>query len=71
MYIYIHIYFKKLPCSSDGKESACSVGDLGRSLGWEDPLEKGMQSTPVFLPREFHGQRSGLQSMEVQRDGHI
>ena len=61
----------------------------GRSLGWEDPLEKGIivdhltmsltglpncgmnkglskaprwrrgwLSTPVFLPREFHGQRS-------------
>ena len=28
------------------------------SLGWEDPLEKGMQPTPVFLPGEFHGQRS-------------
>ena len=22
------------------------------SLGWEDPLEKGMQPTPVFLPGE-------------------
>ena len=22
------------------------------SLGWEDPLEEGMASTPVFLPRE-------------------
>ena len=29
-----------------------------RSLGWEDPLEQGMQPTPVFLPGEFHGQRS-------------
>ena len=40
-----------------------------RFLGWEDPLEKGMathssilffffSSTPVFLPGEFHGQRS-------------
>ena len=28
-----------------------------RSLGQEDPLETGMQSTPVFLPGEFHGQR--------------
>ena len=28
-----------------------------RSLGWEDPLEKG-KATPVFLPGEFHGQRS-------------
>ena len=27
-------------------------------LGWEDPLEKGMATTPVFLPGEFHGQRS-------------
>ena len=28
-----------------------------RSLGQEDPLEKGMATTPVFLPGEFHGQR--------------
>ena len=27
-----------------------------RSLGQEDPLEKGMAS--VYLPGEFHGQRS-------------
>ena len=27
------------------------------SLAWEEPLEKGIL-TPVFLPREFHGQRS-------------
>ena len=27
-------------------------------LGWEDPLEKGMATTPVFFPGEFHGQRS-------------
>ena len=27
---------------SDGKESACSAGDLVQSLGWGDPLEKGM-----------------------------
>ena len=29
-----------------------------RSLGWEDPLEKERQPTPVFLPGEFHEQRS-------------
>ena len=28
------------------------------SLGQEDPLEKGMATTPVFLPGEFHGQKS-------------
>ena len=27
-----------------------------QSLGQEDPLEKGIQPTPVFLPGEFHGQ---------------
>ena len=29
-----------------------------RSLGWEDPLEKGTKGrepTPVFWPGEFHG----------------
>ena len=26
-----------------------------RSLGWEDPLEKGRLPTPVFWPGEFHG----------------
>ena len=29
-----------------------------QSLGWEDPLEKEMATTPVFLPGESHGQRS-------------
>ena len=29
-----------------------------RSLGWEDPLEKGWQPTLVFLHGEFHGQGS-------------
>ena len=27
-------------------------------LGGEDPLEKAWQPTPVFLPGEFHGQKS-------------
>ena len=29
-----------------------------RSLGQEDPLEKGTEPTPVFLPGKSHGQRS-------------
>ena len=33
---------KSFSGSSDGKESACNVGDLGLILGWEDPLEKGI-----------------------------
>ena len=29
-----------------------------QSLGREDPLEEGMQATPVLLPGESHRQRS-------------
>ena len=29
-----------------------------QSLGQEDPLEKGMAITPVFLLGEFHGEKS-------------
>ena len=36
--------------------SVCS--DLGSNMGREDPMEKGMAPTPVFLPGQFHGQRS-------------
>ena len=41
-------------------------------LGQEDPLEEEMSTTPVFLPGEYHGQRSlsGLQSMGFQRVGY-
>ena len=29
-----------------------------RSLGWEETLEKGKATTPVFWPGEFHGLNS-------------
>ena len=29
-----------------------------QSLGWEDPLEKVMATSPVFLPGKFHGTKS-------------
>ena len=29
-----------------------------QSLGWEDPLRRKWQSTPVLLPGKSHGQRS-------------
>ena len=34
--------------------------DMGSIAGWgqEDPLEKEIDPTPVFLPGETHGQRS-------------
>ena len=41
-----------LPRWLNGKESACNAGDAGdvvRSLGWEDPLEKEMLTHPSIL----------------------
>ena len=50
------------PGSSDGKESACDAGDLGSILGLGRSPGEGngdpLQPIPIFLPREFHGQRS-------------
>ena len=45
------------PGGSDGKESACKVGDLGSIPGF-GKSPGGGQPTPVFLPGEFCGQRS-------------
>ena len=43
---------------SDGKESACNVGDLGLIPGLGRSPGEGNGKPPVFLPGEFHGQRS-------------
>ena len=46
---------------------------LVQSLGWEDPLEKDMATTLVFLPGKFRGQRhlvGVLQSVGSQRVTH-
>ena len=37
------------PCISAGQESACKAGDLGSTLGWEDPLEKGKATHSSIL----------------------
>ena len=34
---------------SDSKESACNMGDWAQSVGWEDPLEKGMATHSSIL----------------------
>ena len=47
-------------------------GTQVQSLGWEDPLQKGMATHSIFLPGESHGQSHGThgQSMDSQRAGH-
>ena len=58
---------------SDGKESACSVGDLGSipRLG-RFPWKRELLPTPVFLPGKspWTEEPGGLQSMGLQRVGH-
>ena len=49
-----------VPGGSDGKESACNAVnlDLIPSLGTWVPWRREWQPTLLFLPREFHEQRS-------------
>ena len=49
---------RSCPGGSDGKNLPARRATWVQSLGWEDPLEKKWQPTPVFLPGESHGQRS-------------
>ena len=47
------------PGGSDSKESACHARDLGLIPGsGRFPWRREWLATPVFLPGEFHGQRS-------------
>ena len=41
-----------------------------QSLGWEDPLEKGVATHPVFWPGESMHRPGGLQSMGLQGTVH-
>ena len=48
--------YRGFPSGSDGKESACSAGDLRSVPGSGKSLEKATHSS--ILAGEFHGQRS-------------
>ena len=66
-----HFQVKNLvtfPGGSDGKESACSAGDLGLTLGWEDALEKGKATPSSILAWRipWTEEPDGLQSVESQ-----
>ena len=57
---------------SDGQESACKAANLGSTLDWEDPLEKGISthfsSLAWRIPRTE--EPGGLHSMGSQRVRH-
>ena len=60
------------PGSSDGKESACSAGDMSLIPGGEDPLEKGMATHFSILAWKalWAEEPGGLQSMGSERVRH-
>ena len=64
-YVGDQLILKTVTRNSDGFPSGSVVKNLPAmqetqvwSLRQENPLEKGMTTTPVFLPGKFHGQRS-------------
>jgi len=61
------LYHKYLsfPGGSDGKESACSMGDLGWIPGWGDPLEQGIATHSNVLAWRIQTEEpGGLQSSD-------
>ena len=55
----IQSHTKGFPGDSDSKESACNVrGPMVHPWVGKIPWKKPCLPTPVFLPGEFHGQRS-------------
>ena len=61
-----------LPCSSEGKETACNAGDPGSIPGQEDPLEKEMAIPSSILAWRipWTEKPGGPQSIWSQRVGH-
>ena len=69
----IKLYFLMgFPGGSDGKESACSAGDLGSIPALENPLEEGMatHSSTLAWRSPWREEPGRLQSMGSQRVGH-
>ena len=70
-----HLYTEKcllivgFPGGSDGKESACSAGDLCLISGREDPLEKEVATCSSILAWRIPEELGRLQHMGSQRVG--
>ena len=58
-------WVKNLPAMQETRETQVQL------LGREDPLDEGIQPTPVFLPGESHGLRSlAGYSLKCHKDLH-
>ena len=68
----IFLYEWDFPGGSDGKESACNVGDPGSIPGWGKSPGEGNGNPLHILAREilWTEKPGGLQSMDWQRVGH-
>ena len=54
--VYTYSKYMGFPGSSDGKKQLqCRRSEFNH---WKIPWRKSWQTTPVFLPGEFHGQRT-------------
>ena len=55
-----YLAVRGFPGGASGKKSACNAGNPGSTpeSGRKIPWRREWLSTPVFLPGEFHGQRS-------------
>ena len=62
IYIYIYIIYIYIQVAQLVKESTCDAkasGDVGSFPGWgRSSGIRAWRPTPIFLPGEFHGQRS-------------
>jgi len=67
-----HSYIRAYLVAQMVKNSPAMQETWVQSLGWEDPLEEGMATIPIFLPGEspWTEKPGGLQSMGSQRVGH-
>ena len=52
------IHYESFLGGYKGKESTCNAGDPGLIPGSGRSPEGNSKTTPVFLPRKSHGQRS-------------
>ena len=62
----VALMVKNLPANTE------HIGDMGLSLGWEEPLEEGMESHSSILAWRTPGteEPGGLQSMGLQKIRH-
>ena len=65
----LSIHLLGFPGVSVVKNLQNSVGDTVLSLGWEDPLEKGMATHSIILAWEvpWTDESGGMQSMGLQK----